>query len=211
MLDFVVKNRTEWCGNNKIVQRFGLAGGEVSKMISHQHTQYVCPLVCGHFGSRPETDQKSSKMALEENNGMLILGQLGPTRPIMPEIITYNAVSPTMRRSQHSPIVPVVITYSAAISACEKGTLPQRALQLFEPMLHQGLLPDVIIYNAWISACEKGHATEESLAALRANAASKPPARRDHLQRLDQCLQKGHATAESLCSSESQSEASCQT
>ena len=37
----------------------------------------------------------------------------------------------------------------------------------------------------------KGHATAESLAALRANAASRPPAKRDLLQRLDQCLRKG--------------------
>ena len=57
-------------------------------------------------------------------------------------------------------------------------------------MLHQGLLPDVIIYNAWLSACEKGHATAERITALRANAASRPPARRHHLQRLDQCLHK---------------------
>ena len=38
----------------------------------------------------------------------------------------------------------------------KRGTLPQRALQLLEAMLHQGLLPDVVTYNALISACEKG-------------------------------------------------------
>ena len=58
-----------------------------------------------------------------------------------------------LQESQLSSLLPAVITYSAFISACEKGTLSQRALQLFETMLHQGLLPDVIIYNVLISAC----------------------------------------------------------
>ena len=43
------------------------------------------------------------------------------------------------------------------------GTLPQRALQFSEPMLHQSLLPDVIIYNAWLSACKKGTLPQNAL------------------------------------------------
>ena len=44
-------------------------------------------------------------------------------------------------------LVADVITYNALISACEKGTLPQRAVQLLETMRDQGLLPDGITYN----------------------------------------------------------------
>ena len=44
-------------------------------------------------------------------------------------------------------LLPDVITYSALTIACEKGALPQRALELLEIMLHQGLLPDVITYE----------------------------------------------------------------
>ena len=56
----------------------------------------------------------------------------------------------------HQSLLPAVITYNALISACEKGTLPQRTLPLLETMRDQGLLPDVITNNALISACEKG-------------------------------------------------------
>ena len=49
-----------------------------------------------------------------------------------------------------------VITYNAAISACEKGQMPQQALHLLQEMLLRGLLPNVITYNAAISVCEKG-------------------------------------------------------
>ena len=31
----------------------------------------------------------------------------------------------------HQGLLPDVITYNALISACEKGTLPQRALEIF--------------------------------------------------------------------------------
>ena len=62
----------------------------------------------------------------------------------------------------HRGHLPNVITYNALISACEKGTLPQSALQLLEKMLHQGLLPGVITYNALISACEKGNETRQA-------------------------------------------------
>ena len=53
-------------------------------------------------------------------------------------------------------LLPTVITYNAAISACEKGQKPQRALHLLQEMLLRGLLPNVITYNAAISVCEKG-------------------------------------------------------
>ena len=60
-------------------------------------------------------------------------------------------------------LLPDVITNNALISACEKGTLPQRALQLTETMWDQGLLPDVITYNALTSACEKGTSPQRAL------------------------------------------------
>ena len=43
----------------------------------------------------------------------------------------------------------------------------------------------------------KGCAAAESLAALAGNAVPRPPARRDHIQRLGQCLREGCAAAES--------------
>ena len=46
----------------------------------------------------------------------------------------------------HQGLPPDVIAYNTLNSACEKDTLPQRALQPLEAMLHQGLLPDVITY-----------------------------------------------------------------
>ena len=58
-------------------------------------------------------------------------------------------------------LLPDAIIYNAWISACKRGTLPQRALQLRESMLRQGLLPDVIIYNAWISACKRARYRRE--------------------------------------------------
>merc|ERR1719436_1303676 len=63
----------------------------------------------------------------------------------------------------HQGLLPAMITYSAWISACEKGAMPQSAVQLLETMLHQGLLPDVITYNALISACEKGALPQRAL------------------------------------------------
>ena len=41
-----------------------------------------------------------------------------------------------------------MITYSAAISACEKGKQPDRALELFVVMQQKGLAPGIIIYIA---------------------------------------------------------------
>ena len=67
---------------------------------------------------------------------------------------------------RHQGLLPNVITYNALISACEKGALPQRALQLLETMLHQGLLPDVITYNTLISAYEKGTFPQSALQLL---------------------------------------------
>jgi len=63
----------------------------------------------------------------------------------------------------HQGLLPNVLTYSALISACEKGALPQRALELLETMRHQGLLPNVITYSALISACEKGALPQRAL------------------------------------------------
>ena len=59
-----------------------------------------------------------------------------------------------------------VITYSAAISACEKATQAQKALELLEEMRQKGLEPDVITYNAAISACEKATQAEKALELL---------------------------------------------
>ena len=53
-------------------------------------------------------------------------------------------------------LMPNVINYSAAISACEKGQKPKRALHLLQELQLRGILPDVITYNVAISACEKG-------------------------------------------------------
>ena len=83
-----------------------------------------------------------------------------------------------------------MITCSDVISACEKGALSQRPLELYQTMLHQGLLLNVFTYNALISACKKGESTAESLAARGGNAAPRPPPRRDHLQRFHQRLRE---------------------
>merc|ERR1712211_63662 len=56
---------------------------------------------------------------------------------------------------------PNTITYSAAISACEKGQLPERALELLADMHKQSLEPNSITYSAAISACEKGSCRSE--------------------------------------------------
>ena len=50
---------------------------------------------------------------------------------------------------------PDVITYNAVTSGCEKGTQPERALELIEEMRRMGLEPGVISYNdnAITSAC----------------------------------------------------------
>ena len=45
---------------------------------------------------------------------------------------------------------------SAAISACEKGKQPDKALERLVDMQLTGLEPDMITSNASVSACEKG-------------------------------------------------------
>ena len=54
----------------------------------------------------------------------------------------------------HQGLPPDVIAYNTLISACEKDTLPQRALQPLEAMLHQGLQPDVTTYLRWSMTAE---------------------------------------------------------
>ena len=63
----------------------------------------------------------------------------------------------------HQGLLPDGIPYDALISACGKGTQPQRALQLLEAMMHQGLLPDGITYSALVSACGKGAQPQSAL------------------------------------------------
>ena len=56
-----------------------------------------------------------------------------------------------------------MIIYNAVISVCEKGTQPERALELIEEMRRRALESGVIIYNAVLSACEKGMQPEGTL------------------------------------------------
>jgi pentatricopeptide repeat domain-containing protein 1 len=55
-----------------------------------------------------------------------------------------------------SGVDQTAIAYNAAISACEKGLVPQRALQLFDQMKREGVMPTAVTYSALISAAEKG-------------------------------------------------------
>ena len=48
------------------------------------------------------------------------------------------------------------IAYNAAISACEKGMVPNRACDVFRRMKKAGIKPSVVSYSALISAAEKG-------------------------------------------------------
>lgn len=48
------------------------------------------------------------------------------------------------------------IAYNAAISACEKGMVPNRACEIFRRMKKSGIQPSVVSYSALISAAEKG-------------------------------------------------------
>lgn len=48
------------------------------------------------------------------------------------------------------------IAYNAAISACEKAMLPQKACDVFRRMKREGIKPSVVSYSALISAAEKG-------------------------------------------------------
>ena len=53
-------------------------------------------------------------------------------------------------------LVPDLITCSVAISACEKGIVPQKAHSLSVGMQRRASSPDIIIGSAAISAGEKG-------------------------------------------------------
>ena len=53
---------------------------------------------------------------------------------------------------QRKGLEPNMITYSAAISACEKGKQPDKALELLEDMQRKGLEPGMFTYSAAISA-----------------------------------------------------------
>ena len=57
---------------------------------------------------------------------------------------------------QRKGLEPGLITYSTAISACEKGKQPDKALKLLEDMLRKGLKPDMITQSAATTVCEKG-------------------------------------------------------
>ena len=57
---------------------------------------------------------------------------------------------------KQQPVLPNIITYSAMMSAIEKSTQPDGALELFEAMMQQGVVSDVIIYSALISASKSG-------------------------------------------------------
>jgi pentatricopeptide repeat protein len=59
-----------------------------------------------------------------------------------------------------------VITYSSIISACEKSSQWERALELLSEMRERGIEPNVITYSAAISACEKGSKWERALELL---------------------------------------------
>ena len=94
-------------------------------------------------------------------------------------------------------MVPNVITYSALISACEKGKQPERALEVSQAMQWQGVVPNIITYITLINACEKGKQPEQALSCEKdkqpEHALARRGARRNHLQRHDQCLRKGQA------------------
>ena len=69
-----------------------------------------------------------------------------------------------------------MITYSAAISACEKGKQPDKALELLEDMQQKGLRHDTIGYSAAISTYEKGKQPDKALGSLE-HATARPETR----------------------------------
>ena len=79
-----------------------------------------------------------------------------------------------------------MITSRAAISACEKGKQPDKALELHTVMQRKGLAPGMIIYSAAISACEKGEQLSKALELL-VTCCGKAWNPHDYLQRSDQC------------------------
>ena len=58
------------------------------------------------------------------------------------------------------------IAYNAAISACEKGLVPHKALEIFDQMKREGVQPTVVTYSALISALEKGQQWKLALEVL---------------------------------------------
>ena len=52
-------------------------------------------------------------------------------------------------------MVPNIITYGAMMSACEKGSQPKGALEVFQSMQRPNVVPGMISYSAFISTCEK--------------------------------------------------------
>lgn len=48
------------------------------------------------------------------------------------------------------------VSWSAAITACEKGTHWDKALELPQAMAHSLLTPDVVSHNVTIGSCDTG-------------------------------------------------------
>eukprot|EP00969_Alexandrium_andersonii_P171393 7576670-Alexandrium_andersonii.AAC.1 len=71
-----------------------------------------------------------------------------------------------------SLVEPHVITCSAAVSARERGTQGQAALELQRTMAELRLEPDAIICNAAVSACEERGQWLPALERLRSMAKS---------------------------------------
>jgi len=63
-------------------------------------------------------------------------------------------------------LAQTAIAYNAAISACEKGLVPNKAVQVFEQMKKEGVMPTVVTYSALISAAEKGQQWKLALSVL---------------------------------------------
>ena len=61
----------------------------------------------------------------------------------------------TLRSIQQGDLVLHSTSGSAPISACEKVSSPQRAMDLFESMQQGGLVPNVTTFSAPTRACEK--------------------------------------------------------
>ena len=62
-----------------------------------------------------------------------------------------------MADMQPHDLAPGVITYNAAISACEKGRQPHRAMTLLADMQLHGLAHDVITYSAALAKGGSSH------------------------------------------------------